>query len=187
MKALKKCCGELQDVASIYYEQAERAIRDNLSAGRGNPVDDVRDLAKTWAGYFSSKFIDKLSDGVAKGFISRLSLDYDSDQLLVDSLASLLVKKSVRRWDDSIVAIFDREVNNIVVKIENAARSYPKRDKSLKSGLSHLLVGRLSGLYQQLVDVVGEDEAGELINNVINEGSFSNAVNRRSSRQSVKS
>ena len=187
MNALKKCCGELQNVASIYYEQAEKAIRDNLSAGGASPADEVRDLAKTWAGYFSSKFVDKLSDGVAKGFISRLSLDYDSDQLLVDSLASLLVKKSVRRWDDSIVAIFDREINNIVVKIENAARSYPKRDKSLKTGLSHLLVGRLSGLYQQLVDVVGEDEAGELINNIINEGSFSNADNRGSSRQSVKS
>ena len=187
MHALKKCCTELQDVASVYYDQAEKAIRDNLSAGGASSADDVRDLAKTWAGYFSSNFIGKLSDGIAKGFISRLSLDYDSEQLMVDSLASLLVKKSVRRWDDSIVAIFDREINNIVVKIENAARSYPKRDKSLKTGLSHLLAGRLSGLYQQLVDVVGEEEANELITNITKEGSFSNDDNHGSSRESVKS
>jgi len=187
MQALKKCCNELQDVTSVYYEQAEKAIRDNLSAGGASSSDDVRDLAKTWAGYFSANFIGKLSDGVAKGFISRLSLDYDSEQLMVDSLASLLVKKSVRRWDDSIVAIFDREINNIVVKIENAARSSPSRDKALKAGLSHLLLGRLSGLYEQLVEVVGKEEAKEQLANIIQEGSFSDADNRRSSRESVKS
>ena len=187
MLALKKCCNELQDVTSVYYEQAEKAIRDNLSAGGANSFDDVRDLAKTWAGYFSSSFIGKLSDGVAKGFISRLSLDYDSEQLMVDSLASLLVKKSVRRWDDSIVAIFDREINNIVVKIENAARSSPNRDKSLKAGLSHLLAGRLSGLYQQLIEVVGEEVAKEQLANIIQEGSHSNADDHGSSRESVKS
>ena len=106
---------------------------------------------------------------------------------MVDSLASLLVKKSVRRWDDSIVAIFDREINNIVVKIENAARSCPSRDESLKAGLSHLLAGRLSGLYQQLIEVVGEGEAKEQLANIIQEGGFPNADNHGSSRESVKS
>jgi hypothetical protein len=37
----------------------------------------------------------------------------------------LLVKKSVRRWDDSMAAAFDRELTAYVSKIENSARTFP--------------------------------------------------------------
>jgi len=168
MESIKSCCEELENVASIYYSQAMMSVRDSLSGGGAKRGSDVRDLAKQWSNYFPPEFVEQLSDGVAKGFVSRLGLDYDSDQLLIDSLASLLVKKSVRRWDDTVVALFDRKLSSIVLKIENSARSLDDPSDDLKAGLSELLTGRLSDLYSQLVEVVGDGEAGDLFLNIQN-------------------
>jgi hypothetical protein len=107
--------------------------------------------------------VENLSDGVAKGFLSRLCLDYESDALLIDSLASLLVKKSVRRWDDSMAAAFDREFTSYVSKIENSARTYPAPTEALQKGLSRLVFGRICEMYHQLADIVGENEARQMI------------------------
>jgi hypothetical protein len=87
LKSIKACCEELENVALIYYDQAKKSLRENLSGGGANHDTDIRDLARNWAVCFPPSFVDKLSDGVAKGFVSRLSLDYDSENLLIDSLA----------------------------------------------------------------------------------------------------
>ena len=131
----------------------------------GEPCEElsVRHLSQQWASYFPDKFVEKLSDGVAKGLLSRMSLDYESDSLLIDSLASLLVKKSVRRWDDSMAAAFDREFTAYVTKIENAARSYPAPTEELQKGLSKLVFGRMQELYNQLSGLVGSDNASEML------------------------
>lgn len=85
-----------------------------------------------------------------------------------------------------MIAIFDREVNNTVLKIENAARSFPKPDKTLKSGLSHLLSVRLADLYGQLVDVVGQDQAENLLAQIKQQELHSDANDQGSRRKSVR-
>jgi len=95
-----------------------------------------------------------------------MSLDYETDSLLIDSLASLLVKKSVRRWDDSMAAAFDREFTAYVSKIENAARTFPASSNELQEGLSRLVFGRMQELYNQLSELVGEDSAKQMLNQI---------------------
>jgi hypothetical protein len=126
INAIERCVDELENVASSYTDQASEIVRASLTVG-SEPGENksVRAIAKQWASYFPGQFTEKLSDGVAKGLLSRMSLDYESDSLLIDSLASLLVKKSVRRWDDSMAAAFDREFTAYVSKIENSARTFP--------------------------------------------------------------
>jgi hypothetical protein len=92
-----------------------------------------------------------------------MSLDYETDSLLIDSIASLLVKKSVRRWDDSMAAAFDREFTSYVAKIENSARSYPAPTEGLRQGLSRLVFGRVRQLFEQLSGLVGEEKAAEMV------------------------
>ena len=164
LRALKKCIDELENVASAYTDQACDIVRSALMVP-GEPCEElsVRHLSQQWASYFPDKFIEKLSDGVAKGLLSRMSLEYESDALLIDSLASLLVKKSVRRWDDSMAAAFDREFTAYVTKIENAARSYPAPTEELQKGLSKLVFGRIQELYNQLSGLVGSDNASEML------------------------
>lgn len=174
LSEFKHCVDELENVAQSYTEQALKIVEVTLAVGHDSSVDGgVRALAKQWASYFPGQFVENLSDGVAKGLISRMSLDYESDALLIDSLASLLVKKSVRRWDDSIAAAFDREYTNYVSKIENAARNYPAPSAVLREGLSRLVFGRMQQLYSQLAELVGELQATEMLQQlgIDNEGS----------------
>jgi len=164
LDAFKDCIEELENVAQTYTDQAIRIVESILSVGydqRSKP--NVREMAKQWASYFPDQFVENLSDGVAKGLLSRMSLDYESDSLLIDSLASLLVKKSVRRWDDSMAAAFDREFTSYVAKIENLARSYPAPTQGLKDGLSRLVLGRVQQLIAQLSELVGEEKAAVMV------------------------
>jgi hypothetical protein len=164
LDAFKACVEELENVADAYTNQAIRIVATSLSVGFNDDTSaSVRDMAKKWASYFPEQFVENLTDGVAKGMLSRMSLDYESDSLLIDSLASLLVKKSVRRWDDSMAATFDREFTSYVTKIENAARSYPAPTDGLKDGLSRLVLGRVQQLFTQLSSLVGKEEAAKMV------------------------
>jgi hypothetical protein len=164
LDAFKDCIEELENVAQTYTDQAIRIVESSLSVGCDQRREsNVREMAKQWASYFPDQFVENLSDGVAKGLLSRMSLDYETDSLLIDSIASLLVKKSVRRWDDSMAAAFDREFTSYVAKIENAARSYPAPTEGLRQGLSLLVFGRVQQLFAQLSDLVGEEKAAEML------------------------
>jgi hypothetical protein len=164
LDGFKRCIDELENVAQTYTEQAIRIVESSLSIGSDQKSEsNVREMAKQWASYFPDQFVESLSDGVAKGLLSRMSLDYETDSLLIDSIASLLVKKSVRRWDDSMAAAFDREFTSYVAKIENSARSYPAPTEGLRQGLSRLVFGRVRQLFEQLSGLVGEEKAAEMV------------------------
>lgn len=164
VNALQTCCKELEDVALGYSEQARTVLLNALRvSGRDDSNNSLRQIAKQWASFFPDEFVEKLSDGVAKGLISRLTIDYDSDSLFIDSIASLLVKKSVRRWDDSMIATFDREFSNYVTKIESSARSFPAPTDELREGLSQLVFGRMTEMFSQLKTLIGPSQASEMI------------------------
>ena len=167
LTAIKRCVDELENVASSYTEQASQIVRTTLTVGGDFSYDaSVRSITKQWAGYFPGQFTENLSDGVAKGLLSRMSLDYESDALLIDSLASLLVKKSVRRWDDSMAAAFDREFTAYISKIENAARTFTSPTNELQEGLAQLVFGRMQELYNQLSELVGDEDALKMLENL---------------------
>ena len=176
-----KCCiDELENVAEAYTDQAIRIVELSLSVeSEQKSVANVRELVKQWASYFPDQFVENLSDGVAKGLLSRMSLEYETDSLLIDSIASLLVKKSVRRWDDSMAAAFDREFTSYVAKIENSARSYPAPTEGLRDGLSRLVFGRVQQMFAQLSDLVGEEKAVEMVQQLgIKKGKVQHGITR---------
>lgn len=184
MNAIKKCSRELEEVALGYSERAQLVVRNALTVGNRESSDfSLRLIAKRWAGFFPGQFVEQLSDGVAKGLLSRMTIDYDSDALFLDSIASLLVKKAVRRWDDSMVATFDREFTNYVMKIESAARSYPAPTDALRKGLSQLVFGRLTEILVQLEDLVGKRQTEEMLDNwQKGKEAFSHGHHERSTR-----
>ena len=108
----------------------------------------------------------QLTDGVAKGLLSRMRMPYETDALFLDSLASLLSGKTTSRWDDSTIANFDREVQNVVRRIEEAALSADanmKDNGEAVQGLANLVSGRIGELIGRLKDLVGEEQAHALI------------------------
>jgi hypothetical protein len=62
-----------------------------------------------------------------------------------------------------MAAAFEREFTSYVAKIENAARSYPAPTDGLREGLSRLVFGRVQQLFAQLIDLVGEEKAADMV------------------------
>jgi len=162
---IREMKNELELVVSKYRKSAMNSLQRVLgfvgSKSEGNLV-----LAKKWASCFSESFIDKLNDGVAKGLITRLMIDYEDDKALLESLSSLLVGKSFSRWDDATVAQFDRELTDVVHRVEETALCSQEDlgNNSLAStGLENLISGRIRELFGRLIKVVGEEEAGKIV------------------------
>lgn len=164
MSQIKACAQELEGIASVYGDQASSAIRNAIGLGRTAESERVIDVCQRWASCFSEGFIETLMDGVAKALLSRMRMPYLTDAALLDSLGSLLVGKTVGRWDDSTVVTFDREFHNVVRRIEDA--SLAGGTKSDSGGISELIYGRMVELYDRLVGLVGMDEAQEIVDTV---------------------
>jgi hypothetical protein len=162
LHAITQCIEELMSVTATYRMHAAASVRRTLAFGRDEVDGEVRIIAQQWATCFPEAFIETLTDGIAKGVVTRLRTPYATDETLLESLASLLVGKSFNRWDDSTIVAFDREFQQIVHRIEDAAlaKATPLMDHStVAQGLATLIRGRMHDLFERLVHLIGIDEA----------------------------
>ena len=161
---------ELEAVVSKYRKSAMNSLQRVLGFV-GNENEGNLALAQKWASCFSSGFIEKLNDGVAKGLITRLLIAYENENALLESLSSLLVGKSFSRWDDSTVAQFDRELTDVVHRVEEIALSSQEnlgKNTLASAGLENLISGRIKELFSRLVNVTGEEEAQKIVTKIKN-------------------
>lgn len=164
--ALQSCKKELEEVAGLFAVQAIQSIHRTLGFGNVETDASARDVARQWAECFPDRFIEQLRDQSAKGLLTRMLTNYDSDQLLVDSLAHLLLGRPLSRWDDSTVHAFDRELQTTIRRIEEAAlasEAVVADFGSASQGLADLVAGRVDELFHHLVRLVGEDQARTII------------------------
>jgi len=164
--ALRACKQELEGVAGLFAEQAAQSIHRTLGLGNVETDDSARTVARQWAECFPDRFIEQLRDQSAKGLLTRMRTDYDTDELLVNSLAHLLLGRPLSRWDDSTVHAFDRELQTTVRRIEEtalASETAVAESGSASQGLAQLVAGRVDELFHHLVRLVGEDQARIII------------------------
>ena len=93
-------------------------------------------------------------------------IGYEDDSALLESLSSLLVGKSFSRWDDATVAQFDRELTDVVHRVEEMALCSQEdlgENTLASTGLENLISGRIKELFGRLVKVVGEEEAEKIV------------------------
>ena len=151
---------ELEGVIHFYISHAADSLRRAVGMRSPNDETTARDVGRQWSECFSDEVTSQLSDGVAKGFLSRLKMPYDSDEQLLNSLAALLIGKQLSRWDDSTTAIFDRELHSLVHRLESAAIGSLSTDAaSAAPAMSQLITARLDELYAQLEQLVGPNAA----------------------------
>ena len=163
---VQRCKRELDDVVNHFRLHAVTSLRRAIAVGVHGKDGNIREVADRWAACFPADFVKRLTDGVAKGLLARMRMSYDTDTLFIDSLASLLVGKSTSRWDDSNVAAFDREVQNVVRRIEESALSMDadlKESGAAVQGLANLVTGRIEELLAHLEGLVGAEQAQVLI------------------------
>jgi len=157
---------ELENIIQDYHHLAIESIRQTLSLENRNNGITVVEITRQWVNCFPEEIIKKLNNEVAKGLLSRLRMDYDSEDFLLDSISSLLVGKSLHRWDDSTITAFDREIRNAVHLIEETAflSGEMMLDKGMATeGLTQLAKGRITELFNRLVHLVGIKEAKTIV------------------------
>ena len=169
LNAVDRCIQELTGVVTIYTEQAKTSLEHSVGTRFSDNHEFVRDIARQWSECFSDQFIEQFTDGIAKGLLSRLWMPYDTDELFINSLGSLIVGKPPGCWDDSTVAGFDREIHTIVHRIEDRVLSSEgsvECDTAVSDGVKELVRSRIDELDRRLVDLVGVDEAQQVLGSI---------------------
>lgn len=164
LRKIESCTTELESIASVYTLQATASLRHAIQLGKTDDDEPAIGIARRWADCFSDTFIEQLSDGVAKALLSRMRMPYESDARLIDSLGSLLLGKTVARWDDSSLAAFDRELQNVVRRVEDA--TLVSANPADVGGISQLIEGRMAELYRKLVEMIGTEEAQAVLDSI---------------------
>lgn len=157
---------ELEGVVGQYYDAAARSIQASLQL---NGVQSIQAAGNDWVKLLPSNVKKLLRDGVSKALIQRFSMPYESDRVLIDSISSLLIGKRIDRWDDSTVALFDREFRNAVRRIEDEALGAAEGETASLASAKSLVSARLESLYSRLQNLVGKEEARQIVANIIKE------------------
>ena len=162
--SLREAMQELTGVASFYAEHTAACVRRAVGVAHDN--ENVRSLATRWAQCFSTAFIESLTDGICKGLLLRMQMEYMNDDLLLDSLASLLVGKPLTRWDDSTMPAFERELTSTIHRIEDSALdagNTAQLGDEARNGLVSLVQGRMEELAKRLAQLLGPEKANNIL------------------------
>ena len=188
LESLEKCKSELSKVVDCYRTEAISSLCSALSTNWKFENGYVQKVTRRWALCFPNELSNALNDSVSKGLLSRMRMQYPSDAKLLDSLSGLLLQKTINRWDDSCIANFDREIHNVVRRIEETALSSEFQVSGIaKDRLADLVQTRMNGLYGRLTDIVGPEKARALFAHILedNTGEDLHGDHTRGVKQSV--
>lgn len=172
LAAIREAKAQLEDVITVYEEQAARSMRRVLGAVGAHHAGSIREIAASWARCFPDSVADAVQDHVAKGLLARALVDYDTDEKLLESLSHLLTGRSLSRWDDSTIVKFERTLTEQVRRIEEAAvhsEAEALADSPAAEGVQRLVAARIGELYDRLAALSGVDKAKEIMLSILSE------------------
>jgi hypothetical protein len=163
---LKQARNEVEGVLPSVRVRAGEAVRRTLDVGLSRREASLADVCQRWTKCFSVPDLMKAGGSQAVSFISRLEQRYDSDDLLLDSIASQLVGNPTNRWDDESLSRFERALTEAVRAVEDEAVRLAvdgPANPVIVNNLSRLIEARLRNLYENLASLTGEDRAREAL------------------------
>jgi hypothetical protein len=160
---------ELETVVHLFYRAAFQSTLGALQF-TGSNGKDIQIAAKNWAGFFSDTTIETITDGMTKSFMTRMKMPYESGEQLVDSISSLLIGRPVMKWDDSSIAAYEREIHDVVNRMEeHALHTGIGSERGEKSGLVNLVEARIHSLTKKLNSIAGEEEVRKVLKDLLKE------------------
>jgi len=163
---------ELEQVADTYVRKAAIAIHQALARTQSDWASGVQRTAQQWASYFPEAVTATGLPGIARSLLSRMRMNYDNEALFVNSLALLVVGRSTEDWDDSTAIEFEGKIQELTHRIETTALRATSFGafadaQEIREGLSHLIAERIRELYDQLVQLRGDDDSGQMLSAIL--------------------
>ena len=162
--ALRSIKDELEATLTRLRVQAADAVRRTLDVRLDRRESSLTEACQKWAKCFSIRDLQRAGGVQAVSFINRIEQRYDSDDLLLDSLASQLVGQPTNRWGDGAMARFERALADTVRTVEEEAVRLAVSERSdplIVNNLSRLIEARIRDLYENLGALTGERRARE--------------------------
>jgi len=160
---------ELEGIEARFEGEAVAALKQTLvSRGIRNGAE-VREQAKRWASHFPRSFRRQLPDKVNQAVLSRLNAPYRDDGSLVNALATLLVGRPIKQWDDAVVTNFRRQLKSAFESIEATALELSEAsdlDPELREGLIGLAEAKAATVGSHLADILGSERAAERLEQI---------------------
>jgi hypothetical protein len=175
---------ELESVHERVRSDAAEVVRKTLDVGLDRREISLAETCQKWAKCFSIPDLQRAGSAQAIAFINRIEQRYDSDDLLLDSLAAQLVDQPTNRWDDGSLSRFDRALAEAVRMVEDEAVRLAVSGASnpvIVNNLSRLIEARIRDLYDNLGVLTGQRRARESLLR-LTRSSKEEAVNGNDSR-----
>jgi hypothetical protein len=175
VEAIRSAKSELEEVPKRFEMAAAEAVRRSL--GVADIVDrGLRSVCDMWLGAIPKSIREQLKsnrdDPRPGALVERMSIRYETDDQLLQSLCSLVSDTRPARWEDTTPAVFARTFDDTVRRIEAAAVEAAVETRLAddeKKSMARLGQARLRAVLGMLSDVVGKDEASRLAQETVQE------------------
>jgi hypothetical protein len=118
---LQETIDELTSVISRYQAAVEASIRSIFALNGKVPNGSLNEIACAWANCFSSAYRQGQQDLVAMRLFSNLDGQPEGDERFIESLALLLVGKTLIHWGGETYGQFSVKLADLVKRIEERA------------------------------------------------------------------
>jgi hypothetical protein len=164
-RALQSIKKELEGIVFSFSRRVEQSVRRALGNGAAMEDFGLRELAQSWAACFSDEMTASMGRDLARGLLTRMKTNYETDPQLLDSLSSLMTGRVLTRWDDRAATDFERKLGETVRYIEECAleRQDLVVGERAAQGLAKIAQERILRLSGRLAELVGKDEAASLL------------------------
>jgi hypothetical protein len=124
---LKGTIDELNAFKTQLRKQVEKVFRKHF-ADNGKDPKSLIEVLRTWLSNLTNNIREYLDDPQCSGFVARVQSNYETDETMVESLASLVTGRSITYWDDSFLRQFELGLLGIKKRIRDTNDLLVKRD-----------------------------------------------------------
>ena len=167
LRALHDCKDEIEGVIQWNSDAAERTIRSGFPSVNGKGAA-LREIVGAWADLVPGSVAQEIKDGIARAFVTRARMTYQTDRAMTDALATLLVGKRIDRWEDSSIVVFERELGAVIRRVEDAVLTLSTVTDSVRNqSVVDIATSRLQASLRAITTVAGADRARTIVTHTL--------------------
>ena len=163
--AIEAAISELASYSLQYLSYAGAQVRQALSLDPGTGDAHLQAQCLGWLGWLPPDISEHLKGPAERGLLTRMRIPYDTEDLLIESLADHVTGQPIRRWDDATAGDFAREFRALVNQVEEQSIAIVEKDpdNSSRESIRHLYRRRIESVLENLRRAGGDEIADDIL------------------------